>query len=82
MAQRKSYSKEFKHEALRRADEEGVTNTLAAEEMGFSTRSTPVLSLQTHKNANHDDDQLDAHRERIPGFDVPGDTSKNHGLFD
>lgn len=38
MTRRKRYSAEFRREALRRANEEGVTDTLAAEEMGFSTR--------------------------------------------
>jgi transposase-like protein len=38
MTRRKRYSKEFKREALRRANENGVTDTLVAEEMGFSTR--------------------------------------------
>jgi transposase len=38
MTRRKRYSAEFKREALRRANEEGVTDTLVAEEMGFSTR--------------------------------------------
>ena len=38
MTRRKRYSTEFKREALRRANEEGVTDVLVAEEMGFSTR--------------------------------------------
>jgi transposase-like protein len=38
MTRRKRYSKEFKREALRRANENGITDTLVAEEMGFSTR--------------------------------------------
>ena len=38
MTRRKRYSKELKREALRRANDEGVTDTLVAEEMGFSTR--------------------------------------------
>ncbi len=38
MTRRKRYSKEFKREALRRANEEGVTDTLVAQELGFSTR--------------------------------------------
>ena len=38
MTRRKRYSAEFKREALRRANEEGVTDTLVAEELGFSTR--------------------------------------------
>ena len=38
MTRRKRYSVEFKREALRRASEEGVTDTLVAEELGFSAR--------------------------------------------
>jgi len=38
MTRRKRYSAEFKREALRRANEDGITDTLVAEELGFSTR--------------------------------------------
>ena len=38
MTRRKRYSVEFKREALRRANEDGATDTLVAEELGFSTR--------------------------------------------
>ena len=38
MTRKKRYSAEFKREALRRANENGVTDTLVAEELGFSTR--------------------------------------------
>ena len=38
MTRRKRYSAEFKREALRRANEEGVTDSLVAEELGFSAR--------------------------------------------
>ena len=38
MTRRKRYSAEFKREALRRSNEDGVTDTLVAEELGFSTR--------------------------------------------
>ncbi len=38
MGRRKRYSEEFKREALRRADEPGVTDILVAEELGISTR--------------------------------------------
>ena len=38
MARRKRYSAEFKREALRRADEPGVTDVLVAEELGISAR--------------------------------------------
>ena len=38
MSRRKRYSAEFKREALRRANEEGVTDVLVAEELGISAR--------------------------------------------
>jgi transposase len=38
MARRKRYSEEFKRQALRRADEPGVTDALVCEELGISTR--------------------------------------------
>lgn len=38
MARRKRYSSEFKLQALKRADEPGVTDALVAEELGVSTR--------------------------------------------
>ena len=38
MARRKRYSAEFKRQALRRADEPGVTDALVCEESGISTR--------------------------------------------
>jgi transposase len=38
MTRRNRYSAEFKREALRRANEDGVTDTLVAEELDFSTR--------------------------------------------
>ncbi len=38
MARRKRYSAEFKREALRGANEEGVTDVLVAEELGISAR--------------------------------------------
>ena len=36
MTRRKRYSAEFKREALRRANEEGVTDMLVAEELGIN----------------------------------------------
>jgi transposase len=39
MARRKRYSAEFKREALRRADEPGVTDVLVAEELGINARN-------------------------------------------
>jgi transposase len=38
MARRKRYSAEFKRQALKRADEPGMTDALVCEELGFSTR--------------------------------------------
>jgi transposase len=38
MSRRKRYSAEFKREALRRANEPGVTDVLVAEELGISAR--------------------------------------------
>ena len=38
MTRRKRYSAEFKREALRRADEVGVTDVLVAEELGINAR--------------------------------------------
>ena len=38
MTRRKRYSAEFKNEALRRANEEGVTDVLVAEELGINAR--------------------------------------------
>jgi transposase len=38
MSRRKRYSTEFKREALRRANEPGVTDVLVAEELGISAR--------------------------------------------
>ena len=38
MSRRKRYSAEFKREALRRANEPGVTDVLVAEELGINAR--------------------------------------------
>jgi transposase len=38
MARRKRYSAEFKRQALRRANEPGVTDALVCEELGISAR--------------------------------------------
>ena len=38
MARRKRYGAEFKRQALKRADEPGVTDALVCEELGISTR--------------------------------------------
>ena len=41
MTRRKLYSAEFKLEALRRANEAGVTDVLVAEELGINARQPP-----------------------------------------
>jgi len=38
MTRRKRYSAEFKRETIRRANEEGVTDVLVAEERGINAR--------------------------------------------
>jgi len=38
MTRRKRYSAEFKRETLKRANEEGVTDVLVAEELGINAR--------------------------------------------
>ncbi len=38
MSRRKRYSAEFKRETLKRANEEGVTDVLVAEELGINAR--------------------------------------------
>lgn len=38
MTRRRRYSAEFKREAIRRADEEGVTDVLVAEDLGINAR--------------------------------------------
>ena len=38
MTRRKRYSAEFKREAISRANEEGVTDVLVAEELGINAR--------------------------------------------
>ncbi len=55
MGRRKRYSAEFKREALRRANEPGVTDVLMAEEVGINARQlrrwrdadsqTPVVGI-------------------------------------
>ena len=38
MSRRKRYSAEFKREALKRANEEGITDVLVAEDLGINAR--------------------------------------------
>ena len=52
MTRRKRYSKEFKREALRRANEEGMTDTLVAQELGFSTRQLRRWRDEANKHAD------------------------------
>ena len=52
MTRRKRYSKEFKREALKRANEPGVTDTLVAEELGFSTRQLRRWRDETIKHGD------------------------------
>jgi len=66
MTRRKRYNKEFKREALRRANQNGVTDTLVAEEMGFSTRQ---LRRWRDEATKHGDDafpgQGNAHDQEV-----------------
>ena len=43
MSRRKRYSAEFKREALKRANEEGVTDVLVAEEPQTNTKMSTIL---------------------------------------
>ena len=54
MARRKRYSPEFKRQALRRANEPGVTDALVCEELGVSTRQLRRWreALQEHGEEN------------------------------
>ena len=49
---KKMCSAEFKREALRRANEESITDTLVAEEMGFSTRQLRRWRDEAKKHGN------------------------------
>ncbi len=44
MTKRGRYSAEFKRQALKQADEPGVTDLLVAEELGVSTRQRLAIS--------------------------------------
>ncbi len=50
MTRRKRYSAEFKREAISRANEEGVTDVLVAEELGINARQ-----LRRWRNARNQD---------------------------
>ncbi len=43
MTRRRRYSAEFKREALRRANEEGVTDVLVAEELGIDAMRVTIF---------------------------------------
>lgn len=61
MGRRKRYSAEFKRQALRRANEPGVTDALVAEELGVSTHQ-----LRRWRDA------VTEHGEALPGPTEPG----------
>jgi len=46
MARRKRYSAEFKRQALRRANQPGVTDALVCEELGVSARQRFLCKTQ------------------------------------
>jgi transposase-like protein len=52
MSRRNRYSAEFKREALRRANEEGVTDVLVAEELGINARQLRQFHLIVPKDCN------------------------------
>ena len=54
MGRRKRYSAEFKRQALKRANEPGVTDALVCEELGVSTRQLRRWreSIQEHGEEN------------------------------
>lgn len=51
MTRRIRYSAEFKREALRRANEEGITDVLVAEEMGLVRVSCAVGAMKRTSTA-------------------------------
>jgi len=54
MARRKRYSPEFKRQALRRANEPGVSDAIVSEELGVSTRQIRRWreAIQEHGDEN------------------------------
>ena len=54
MARRKRYSSEFKRQALRRANEPGVSDAIVSEELGVSTRQLRRWreAIQEHGDEN------------------------------
>ena len=53
MTRRKRYSAEFKREALRRADEPGVTDVLVAEELGINARQLHRWRAAAKRDGEH-----------------------------
>jgi len=53
MTRRKRYSAELKREALRRANEEGVTDVLVAEELGINARQLRRWRNALRKNSEN-----------------------------
>ena len=53
MTRRKRYSEQFKREALRRANEEGVTDVLVAEELGINARQLRRWRDSLRKNGEN-----------------------------
>ena len=60
MTRRKRYSAEFKREALRRANEPGVTDVLVAEEPGINARM-----LRYWRDAAKRDGVIGEHLKRV-----------------
>jgi len=54
MARRKRYSAEFKRQALRRADEPGMTDVLVCEELGMSARQLRRWREAVEKHGEED----------------------------
>lgn len=54
MARRKRYSAEFKRQALKRADEPGMTDVLVCEELGMSARQLRRWREAVQKHGEED----------------------------
>lgn len=54
MARRKRYSAEFKRQALKRADEPGITDVLVCEELGMSARQLRRWREAVEKHGEED----------------------------
>jgi transposase len=62
MARRKRYSAEFKRQALRRANEAGMTDALVCEELGVSTRQ--LRRWREAVQEHGDENAFPGHEER------------------